>query len=505
MNKKPSTLLLLLLVIPLCFSTLVHSQTTQVQKLNNLFHAKMRNEIDTSSSRLKVVKNEEIASGVIVDHAPPGSKEDDLIVRLPGQPIVSFKQYGGYISVNADNGRNLYYYFVEAHHPNKDKLPLVLWLNGGPGCSSLGYGALTELGPFRVGSDSKTLHLNRYAWNNAANILFLESPAGVGFSYSDTPSDYTTGDTATAENNFVFLLNWFSRFPEYRGRDFFITGESYAGHYVTQMAHTILMHKDTIPDNPIKLKGIMVGNAVLNDETDNKGMYNYLGYHGLASLETVASVEKNCDFSPFFRGNQTPICDAALYEVDRSIAPIFAYNIYEEQCPVHKGSTTQKPVPFSIIEYDECSPNYVQEYLNKKEVQKAMHANKTNIPRPWSCCADNIHYTESATSVLPEIEFLLANEISVWIYSGDMDGRVPFTSSQYSIKTMNLTVDTKFHAWFIAGEVGGYTEAYKEGLRFATVRGAGHEVPSYQPLRALSLFMHFLDNTPLPNSKKYMA
>ncbi|KFK42257.1 hypothetical protein AALP_AA2G231900 [Arabis alpina] len=101
-------------------------------------------------------------------------KEKDLIKILPGQPSVNFKQYGGYVSVNESDGRFFYYYFVEAI--KADSSPLVIWLNGGPGCSSL-EGAFTENGPFRIHSDAKTLFRNPYSWNNEANMLYIESPA----------------------------------------------------------------------------------------------------------------------------------------------------------------------------------------------------------------------------------------------------------------------------------------------------------------------------------------
>lgn len=93
-----------------------------------------------------------------------------------------------------------------------------------------------------------------------ANVLFLESPAGVGFSYSNTTSDYSkSGDKKTAEDAFVFLVNWMERFPEYKGRDFYIAGESYAGHYVPQLAYTILQHKNqSAAGAAINLKGIAV-------------------------------------------------------------------------------------------------------------------------------------------------------------------------------------------------------------------------------------------------------
>ena len=138
----------------------------------------------------------------------------------------------------------------------------------GPGCSSLGYGAMEELGPFRVKSDGKTLYRNPYAWNNAANVLFLESPAGVGFSYSNTTADYGRfGDNKTAEDALQFLLNWMDKFPEYKGRDFYLAGESYAGHYVPQLAHAILRHAAAgkPSSSPINLKGIMVCTCNVRD------------------------------------------------------------------------------------------------------------------------------------------------------------------------------------------------------------------------------------------------
>ena len=93
----------------------------------------------------------------------------------------------------------------------------------------------------------------------AANVLFLESPVGVGFSYSNTSSDYeTNGDKKTAADNYLFLVNWLERFPEYKTRDFYIAGESYAGHYVPQLAHTILYHNKKANKTIINLKGILV-------------------------------------------------------------------------------------------------------------------------------------------------------------------------------------------------------------------------------------------------------
>ncbi|CAA0816639.1 Serine carboxypeptidase-like 40 [Striga hermonthica] len=287
-----------------------------------------------------------------------GSKRNDLIEHLPRQPQVPFQQYGGYVTVDVAAGRSLFYYFVEADPKISCKLPLVLWLNGGPGCSSLGYGAMEELGPFRVSSDGKTLYENEYSWNRAANVLFLETPAGVGFSYSKTKSDVEKGgDKETANDNYVFLLNWLERFPEYKNRDFYLAGESYAGHYVPQLAQTILYHnkaKNTV----INMKGIIIGNAAINDETNNIGMFEYWQTHALISNETLNQI---------------------------------------------------------------LNDNYVYAYLNRPEVQKALHANVTkSIPYAWEPCnsgiINNWNWTNSAHTILPILQELMTNGIRVSIY-----------------------------------------------------------------------------------------
>jgi serine carboxypeptidase-like clade 2 len=97
----------------------------------------------------------------------------DKIGLLPGQPKnVGFEQYSGYVTVNEESGRALFYWLIEAPLNRGPKSrPLVLWLNGGPGCSSIAYGASEEIGPFHIKSEGKTLFLNPYAWNNCKLIL----------------------------------------------------------------------------------------------------------------------------------------------------------------------------------------------------------------------------------------------------------------------------------------------------------------------------------------------
>jgi len=437
-------------------------------------------------------------------HIPQeGSKEGDKIGNLPGQPPVDFSQYGGYVTVNKVAGRALYYYFVEADDQHKASLPLLLWLNGGPGCSSLAYGAMQELGPFRVHSDGKTLFANRFAWNKVANVLFLESPAGVGFSYSNTTKDYETrGDKNTAEDNYAFLVNWLERFPEYKNRPFYISGESYAGHYVPQLAHTILHHnKMQATKTIINLKGIIIGNAAIDDETDNRGMYDFLASHALVTDEDAYNVNNSCDFASNAT-TQSKECIDSYDAINDDVSSIDIYNIYAPSC--FSPNITEKPKKASIMmQMDPCSDYYVHFYLNQPDVQRALHANVTKLTHDWEACSDVISsWGDSPPTLIPLLQQLMANGLRVWVFSGDIDGRVPVTSTKYALKKMNLPVKTEWHAWYLNGEVGGYTEVYKGDLTFVTVREAGHQVPSYQPARGLSLISHFLNGTPLPNTTR---
>ncbi|KAM0032751.1 putative carboxypeptidase D [Helianthus debilis subsp. tardiflorus] len=211
----------------------------------------------------------------------------------------------------------------------KEELNGIKINSTGPGCSSFGYGAMEELGPFRVNSDGKTLYRNDYAWNNVANVIFLESPAGVGFSYSNRSSDYTTGDKQTAKDSYTFLVNWLNRFPQYKTRDFFITGESYAGHYVPQLASLIVAENKKTNQTVINLKGIAIGNAWIDDTTSYEGMFDYFWTHALNSDETNAGINKYCDY---ISGNFSDKCEESQSKGYNEYGYIDIYNIYAPLC-----------------------------------------------------------------------------------------------------------------------------------------------------------------------------
>ncbi|CAM0951737.1 unnamed protein product [Alopecurus aequalis] len=363
-------------------------------------------------------------------------KAADKITALPGQPQgVDFDQYGGYVTVDEENGRALFYYLVEAPSGAAEK-PLVLWLNGGPGCSSLGYGAMQELGPFRVSEDNKTLVRNVNAWNN-----------------------------------------------EYKDRAFYISGESFAGHYVPELAATILLHNTYNNRTIVNLQGILVGNPYLDANRNIKGALNFLWTHAVMSDEVYENVTKNCDFDDLGGTLSDAACSGALDGLDEG--GISSYNIYAPVC-IRTPNGAHYPSGY-LPGYDPCSyyPTYF--YLNDPAVQSAFHARTTK----WASCA-NFNWTDAPMSMLPTIKFLIEHKLPVWIFSGDFDVVCSLPGTRYTIQDLGLPVTTPWRPWTAKEEVGGYVQQYSGGFTFLSVRGAGHMVPSFQPERALTMLSYFL-------------
>ncbi|KAJ8562180.1 hypothetical protein K7X08_011471 [Anisodus acutangulus] len=421
-------------------------------------------------------------------------QELDRITSLPGQPPVTFSQFSGYVTVNEGHGRALFYWLTEATtHP--EKKPLALWLNGGPGCSSVAYGASEEIGPFRINKTGSSLYLNKYSWNKVANILFLESPAGVGFSYTNTSSDLKdSGDKRTAQDALTFLTRWLSRFPQYKYRDFYISGESYAGHYVPQLAQAIVNYNKKFSHPIINLKGLMVGNAVTDNKYDGIGTVTYWWSHSMISDKTYKKIMNSCNFTS---EKSSKKCDEIVsYAANHEFGHIDQYSIYTPSCKVVQNETNlMKP----LSGYDPCTENYAEEYYNRHDVQRAMHANTTGISYKWTACSDILlkNWKDSDYSMLPIYKKLIAGGLRIWVFSGDTDSVVPVTATRFSLSHLNLKIKTPWYPWYSGTQVGGWTEVY-DGLTFATIRGAGHEVPLFQPRRAFILFQSFLVGKELP-------
>ncbi|XP_047337839.1 serine carboxypeptidase 1-like [Impatiens glandulifera] len=493
MGKKLISLLtLIILSITVTYAASIH----QVARLRVPRNAKVFASHTSSESGWDptIWDNEQLEEMSNIHDVDVGEKEHDRITYnghgLPGQPKpASFEQYAGYVKIDKSKGRHLFYYFAEADHL-RDTKPLVLWFNGGPGCSSFGYGALQELGPFGVNPDGKTLFSRPYSWNKAANMLFLESPTSVGFSYSNDTSDYDNlGDQNTARDTYKFLLKWLKRFPEYKNRDFYLVGESYAGIYIPQLADLIL-HENYKAGKPIiKLKGIMMGNPDINDFTDQKGTYDYVWSHGLLSDETHKLIMKNC-FENSSNLNSSECSDIKTKGDDEG-GDIDPYAIYAPLCRIPENATlpVSPPTP-KQGGYDPCVNKYALSYLNLPHVQKALHVK----PTKWDLCSSYSKnwkdYTRTMLQVYPR---LINSKIKIHIYSGDTDSIVSVTSTRYSLAALNLKVVQPWQPWmdYKNKDVGGYKVVY-EGLTFKTIRDAGHQVPQFQAGRAFFVFTEFL-------------
>jgi pimeloyl-ACP methyl ester carboxylesterase len=164
-------------------------------------------------------------------------------------------------------------------------------------------------------------------------------------------------------------------------------------------------------------------------------------------------------------------------------------------------TTSSSPSLAFSDEYDPCVDNEVELYFNRPEVQAALHANVSGtVPGPWTDCSPRVRYSRSdlLSSMLPVYRGLLNRGLKILVYSGDVDAIVPVIGTRRWVAGLGLEEAVAWRPWSSeTGQVGGWTVEYEGGVRFATVRGAGHMVPYTQPERALAMFSRFVGGMPL--------
>ncbi|RWR79203.1 Peptidase S10, serine carboxypeptidase [Cinnamomum micranthum f. kanehirae] len=410
----------------------------------------------------------------------------ELITALPSQPSnIPFKQYSGYITTDTLHGRALFYYFVEANVADPLSRPLTLWLNGGPGCSSLGAGAFMEHGPFRVG-DNELLIQNPYSWNLESNMLYVESPIGVGFSYSNASEDY---------------INW---------------NDTRTGHYIPQLAALILEHNKNTNIEPIKLKAIALGNPLLDlDISVNSG--DYMWAHGVISDKTWMLQKTICNVPRYWaeqlHDKVSQECIDVFNRVKDEIGPdTDEFDLLSLRCL--SPTAAQKSISTGTLARihtklarrtngDPCLSGRISAYLNKPKVQKALHANTTGLPYLWDFCKGPLKYQNQNIEInlIPLVAYLLQEGIPVMLFSGDQDTRIPLTQTRIIgnmlAQQLKFTTFTPYAPWYNKKQVGGWAQSFgklREGknvtyLTYATVRGGAHQVPFTSPSQALTLLL----------------
>lgn len=194
------------------------------------------------------------------------TSDDHLVVKLPGLSGYDTKQWAGHIKVDSKKAGYLFYWLFAPVDSNVEAdAPLVVWMNGGPGCSSMD-GLFLENGPFKVREDSSTLEVNPYAWNQQAYVLYLDQPVGTGLSYT-TSKNYPKNDGDVNRHLLGFFDGLFSLHPHLESRQLFLTGESHAGHYIPSFAQAALSRNDKGGVPKFRLSGMAIGNGWFDPRT----------------------------------------------------------------------------------------------------------------------------------------------------------------------------------------------------------------------------------------------
>lgn len=440
---------------------------------------------------------------------------EDKIDALPGAENISipFNQFSGYLPVNgsSEGSKKMHYWFVESEgNPSTD--PLTFWTNGGPGCSGL-LGFMTEQGPFRPNAD-KTLSLNEYAWNKVSNMVFIESPAGVGFSYSDDESDYTTGDAQTASDNYFLIQEFLKRFPEYSSNDLYISSESYGGHYMPTLAKEIVDQNTNGSYPHLNFKGFAVGNPYTDVYSGTAAEIDTYWGHQLVPKPIYDEYISKCRDSKVPHPKDCAQLEVQLMSFVGDVNPYaLDYPVCLKDSPARAGRA-QRTWLYNFLhgrqtrpaqkrhlravseepEYQPCEENYAQAYLNDRSVQNALHV-KNMI---WEECSFKINYNmaDSAVSTAPIYNYLIDGGygLNILVFSGDDDSVCGTIGTQSWIWDLGYTPKGKiWQTYEVNGQVAGYFSEWKDTkLGFLTVHGAGHEVPAYKPEVALDMFSRYL-------------
>ena len=179
--------------------------------------------------------------------------------------------YSGFLTIKNKWESNMFFWFFPSQ-VNPGSAPLIVWLQGGPGSTSL-FGLLKENGPFlvkvkKLPDKDPYIKPNKYSWNKFANMLYIDSPAGTGFTYASNDQNYHTNDSLVSIDLMSFLFQFMRMYPLYVSADpsfkpnVYLFGESYGGTVVTNLAHLLMQMPNF--KSKINLKGIGIGNGFIS-------------------------------------------------------------------------------------------------------------------------------------------------------------------------------------------------------------------------------------------------
>ncbi|RQM19668.1 hypothetical protein B5M09_002717 [Aphanomyces astaci] len=324
----------------------------------------------------------------------------------------SVRQLSGYLQVT-NATKYFYWYFESRDNPTKD--PLVLWLNGGPGASSL-IGLLAENGPCLLDPDTLTLKDNPHAWNAHANVIWLDQPANVGFSQGPP-----TPPSQVGPNVHTFLENFLAQHPELHRRRLYLTGESYAGHYIPGIAHTILQGNAVKPSSEaLNLQGILIVNGLTNVQVQVAQHELDMVFENAYNVTLVPN-----DQLSVVKTMQTTAVDLArTCQHDSSVCPNATLAFIALQSQVNEYTTRDSLDIRQDCNVSSCSAKMtaIDAFLSQARVQTRLGVHPYHPS--YSVSNGNVmtdFATDIATNYAPYVDTVLNAKVPVVLVAGDAD------------------------------------------------------------------------------------
>nr|XP_018897590.1 PREDICTED: venom serine carboxypeptidase-like [Bemisia tabaci] len=429
-----------------------------------------------------------------VPEATSGLTEDDALFLTPyiekgqiekGQNLAkvptilkNIESFAGFITVNKSTDSNLFFWLFKSQQGDWKKKPLVIWLQGGPGGSSM-FGLFTELGPFSVTKGQK-LKRRKYSWHQKYNLVFIDNPVGAGFSFTKKDSGYATDERDVARDLYELLVQLYKLFPTLQSNKLFMTGESYAGKYIPAIAYKI-HNENKASTFKINLAGLMIGNAF----TDPLNLMTYSTY--LYKLGLIDKATEND-----FKRREDEI--RALIRSGQFISAASKWGWEMNEFEYLSGLRGL----YDFVNDDIGNDGPEIYYINDPETRKNIHVGSYTFQNGY---ATYEHLQEDMfQSVRPWVEELLtAEEFPIMFYSGQLDIIVAYPLSLGFYDALEWPHASEYHKanrcqFKVGNDVAGY---YKTAGTFTEVlvRNTGHMVPTTQPKWAFELLDRFITNS----------
>lgn len=353
----------------------------------------------------------------------------------------------------------------------------------------------------RYNGSLPNLVYNPYAWTKVSNIIFLDSPVGTGFSFSQHPTGYETGDKSWSIHAAIFLRKWFVDHQEFLSNPLYIAGDSYAGKVVPLVLHHLLNDGCESGERPtFNIQGYMIGNPTTGENIDSNARVPFALGMGIISYELFQSIHKNCKGEIDYKNPKNVACASQIQIFEGFTSEIMFSHVLEPKCslaaPVHKLSIRATSLLQETVTVPDVNCRTYAYYLmdlwsNSDVVREALHVKKGTV-REWVRCNNDLIYETDIRSSIPYHVHLTTRGYSALVYSGDHDLMVPFVGTEEWIRSLQFFTVDKWRSWHVAGQVAGYTVSYSNNLTFATVKGAGHTAPEYKPKECLAMFQRWI-------------